>query len=380
MMNNPRIRLLILIRSLESGGAQRQLIELCKAIDNTLFSVVVATFYDGGSLRPELEAIEGVTLLSLRKKGRWDVLLFLFRLWYTTRRIKPDIVHGYMGTANELGLITGRAVGAKVVWGIRASNMDLSRYDWLSVWGYRVGIWFSRFSDLIIANSYAGKAHHVAQGYPSDRFAIIQNGIDTQYFDVNPHARQQMRRQWGVNDNDNLIGLVGRLDPIKDHPTFLRAAALLVQERTDVRFVCAGDGPSTYKQELEALAERLNLTGRVIWAGACSDMIAVYNALDIGTSSSYGEGFSNVIAEAMACGVPCVVTDVGDSARIVGDSGMVVAPQNPQAIASVWTNILEMLNEERVILSGSVRERIVREYSVQTLARKTEALLMGLLP
>src|SRR5438128_1272138 len=119
------IRLLFLIRSLDRGGAQRQLVELAKGLDKTRFEVTVATFYDGGALRGEIEGADGVAVLSLHKKGRWDLLPFVWRLLQTVRRVRPQVIHGYMGVANELSLLVGRLVGALVVWGLRASDMDL---------------------------------------------------------------------------------------------------------------------------------------------------------------------------------------------------------------------------------------------------------------
>lgn len=373
------IRLCFLIRSLDRGGAERQLTELIKGLDRSRFAVTVATFYDGGALRPEIESTEGVQVLSLHKKGRWDALPSLWRLAQIIRQVKPQIVHGYLAVANELALM-GRLAGAKVVWGLRASNVDFSRYDWFSAWSFRIAAWLSRFTDLIVVNSHAGKRHHVAQGYCGTRMLVIHNGFDTARFHPDDEAGRRMRRAWGIGAHERLIGLVGRLDPMKDHPTFLRAAVLLARARQDVRFVCVGDGPVSYRRELQALATELGLGERLVWAGALSDMRAVYNALDIATSSSsFGEGFSNVTGEAMACGVPCVVTDVGDSATIVGNSGQIVPPGAPPALLAAWERLLDLPIEDRAALGRAARERIVDEYSLQQLVCKTEAALTTLL-
>jgi glycosyltransferase involved in cell wall biosynthesis len=160
---------------------------------------------------------------------------------------------------------------------------------------------------------------------------------------------------------------------MKDHPTFFKAAALLVQEHRNVRFMCIGDGSVDYKLELQSLSKELRLKDRLIWAGTRNDMPAVYNAFDIATSSSsYGEGFPNVIGEAMACGVPCVVTDVGDSALITDDIGIVVPPNNPEALKSGWKQLLEKDRSE-IALRGRVR--IVENFSVKQLIRQTEKVI-----
>ena len=201
-------------------------------------------------------------------------------------------------------------------------------------------------------------------------FLFIPNGIDTEWFRSDPEARQRIRTEWGLTESEKLIGLVGRLDPMKDHPTFLRAAAMLSQERGDVRFVCVGDGPTDYRRELSALGKELGLTQRLIWAGVREDIPAVYNALDIVTSSSsYGEGFPNVVGEAMACEVPCVATDVGDSAWIVGETGVVVSPKDPEALAAGWKTSLARHGSEMAL---EARLRVEENFSVERLIEQTE--------
>jgi glycosyltransferase involved in cell wall biosynthesis len=218
--------------------------------------------------------------------------------------------------------------------------------------------------------------HAVANGFPKNRMVVIPNGIDTERFCPEPEARQRVRAEWGVAEDEKLIGLVGRLDPMKDHPTFLRAASLLSQERDDVHFVCVGDGPAGYRRELHVLTENLGLVQHLTWAGVREDMSAVYNALDIVTSSSaYGEGFSNVVGEAMACGVPCVATDVGDSAWIVGDQRLVVPPSNPEALAARWQDVIDKASEAQSSIGLNLRERVVHNFSLDHMIERTIKVL-----
>src|SRR5262249_37999795 len=156
-----------------------------------------------------------------------------------------------------------------------------------------------------------------------------------------PEHGRRVRAAWGLV-GEPLIGLVGRVEATKDYPTFLKAAARLSAARPDVRFVCVGEGSAAHAAELRALAQSLHVEGSVIWAGIRHDMPAVYNALDVLTSASVGESFSNVIAEAMACGVPCVVTHVGNSPSIVGETGLIVAPGDPDALAAQWQLLLDL--------------------------------------
>ena len=254
--------------------------------------------------------------------------------------------------------------------------MDSTRYDWLAEVDFKLNCWMSRFPDAIIANSRAGCAYHVAQGYPSGKTVVIPNGVDTDKFYPDLQARAGLRKEWGVTEQDNLVGIVGRLDPMKDHPVFLKAAALLRKERKNIRFVCVGDGPEDYRHTLHTLATRLGLGDCLLWVAARDDMPAVYNALDVAAStSSFGEGLSNVTSEAMACGVPCVVTDVGDSAWLVGNHGEVVPPKNHAALKKA----IEKLLDQRPYAGAQIRQRVIDELSTKKLVLNTESLLQGLL-
>lgn len=374
------IRILFLTRRFEAGGAERQLIELVKGLDKARFSVTVVAFYAGGALFPEIESVPNIQVFSLAKAGRCDVLPFLWRLWCTARAARPHILYGYMGVANELCLLVGRMLRAKVVWGLRSSNMDFARYDWAAGWIFRLGAWLSSFPDLIILNSQAGMRHHLAHGYAGRCMVVIPNGIDVERYRVDQEAGQRIRAEWGVGPRETLIGLVARLDPMKDHPTFLRAAAQLVQEQPNVRFVCVGDGPAAFTAELRALSLALGVEKWMIWAGARADVPAVHNALDIASSSSsFGEGFSNAVGEAMACGVPCVVTDTGDSAMIVATTGVIVPSRDATALAEAWKRLLNFSKEEQRAVGVKARERIVEEFNIRTMVARTETAFKSFL-
>lgn len=363
------MKIAFLISSLGLGGAERQLVTLAKGLHERGFETSVMVFYSGGALEKDLRDAR-VPVHSLEKRHRWDVFGFFLRFIRLLWRERPYILHSYLGIANIIAIMLKPLLPSnRTVWGLRASNVDLSKYDWLTRLIYRLENLLSRFADLIIANSQMGYEYAVSQGFPRDKMVVIPNGIDIERFRPDRAHRERMRALWQVTDAEKLIGLVARFDPIKDHPTFIKAAALLAEERKDVRFVCVGDGPAAYGQELHALADSLGLNDRLIWVGSSEEMVAVYNAFDILTSSSYSEGFSNVIGEAMACGVPCVVTNVGDSARIVGDTGVVIPPQDPQAMAEGWKQLLNAPSQDQ--LRSASRARIEKEFSTQALIDKT---------
>lgn len=367
--------ILFLARSLDRGGAERQLVVLAKGLASRGHAVSVAVFFGGGVYETEL-AEAGVCVLNLGKTGRWDILPFLNRLVHLLRKKRPTVLHSYLGVPNILATVLKPLLpGTRIVWGVRASNVDLSRYDWLSRLAYALECRLARFADLIIANSHAGATYAVKHGFPAQRVVVIPNGIDTERFRFDPQGRGQIRAEWHIREGELLIGLVARLDPMKDHTMFLQAASLLAAKFPNLRFVCVGNGAPDYSESLKQMAVVLGLGERMIWTGARDDMPAVYSALDIASSSSFGEGFSNTVAEAMACSVPCVVTEVGDSALIVGDTGSVTPPGDHSALAAAIGRLIDRPHEERLVLGEVCRARVVSEFGIDRLIQRTEEAL-----
>lgn len=365
--NPPALSILLLIRSLNVGGSERQLVQLAEALKERGHQVTVAVYYSGGVLEEPLRRL-GVPLLDLRKRGRWDIFGFLFRLAKQVRKARPDVLYSFLNTSNLLSAAIAPFVpSVRRVWSVRASNMDLNAYDWLARLAYRVECALSRRADLIISNSHSGLEFAVANGFPRDRMIVVANGIDTDRFSPDPAARARVRAGWGITDDQILVGMLARLDPMKDYPTFLRAAALAAAGRPDLRFVCVGEG--ALRAELERLAAELGLEQRLAWVGRWDEPGAALNAFDIFCSTSlFGEGFSNSVAEAMACGLPCVVTDVGDSARIVGAVGRCVPPGDPVAVAEA---LLETIRDLGSFDREGVRRRVIECFSVEALAENT---------
>jgi glycosyltransferase involved in cell wall biosynthesis len=367
---------LLLTRSLNYGGSERQLVNLATGLKKRGMNVTVATFYAGGALTKELES-ERVAVLSLQKHSRWELFGFVLRSVQLFRRIRPAILHSYLPTANILAaLLKPFCPYARIVWGLRASNMQLDRYgllDQIQAW---VESKLAFLTDLIIVNSQAGFEYAAQRGFPRNKMVVIPNGIDVERFYPDSEAGNRMRKEWEIAQDEVLIGLVGRLDPMKGHDTFIKAAALLARERNDTQFLCIGDGPQAFKQSLVALSQEMGLGNRLMWISASDDVAAVYNGLDLVTScSSYGEGFSNVIGEAMACGKVCVVTDVGDSRRIVGDTGYVVPPRDPSALSSAWQLALKPGCADRARCGKMARDRVLEHFSLERLIDETSRVL-----
>lgn len=367
-------RVLLLLRSLERGGAERQASLLARTLAEKGLDVVLATFYDGGALRAEIEG-SGVRVLSLQKKSRWEVALFALRLFRAVRRERPDVLYSFLTVPNVVAvLMKPLLTRTRVVIGVRASNMDLRDYDWFARITDRVEAMLARWADVVIANSLSGKVHAEARGFPAGSITVVPNGIDTDLFTVDDKAGDKVRLEWGVADSDVLVGLVARFDPMKDHETFVRAAVHVLNEFPQARFVCVGGGSSSIRERVRTLAEQCGVDARFIWSDGRNDMPAVFNAVDIAClSSRYGEGFPNAIAEAMSCGTPCVATDVGDVAEILGDCGLVVPPGNASLLAEAILSLARMRKHERTALGGAARARVKERYGRQQLAASTVA-------
>ncbi len=375
------MRIAFVIDKLNFGGAEHQLVQLVRNISKRRFEVRVIIFHAGGDLRNRLDEIPGVTVHSLCKKNRWHLFKTVFRLFRLVRGFQPDVIHSYLSGTNEICLMVARLLNIKVVWGIRVSDIDAADFHPITRFSFFLGSRLSRYTDLVIVNSYAGLGYHIQCGYPKDKMTVIHNGIDIDRFHPDRRSGLKLISELGVPQNIPLIGIIGRLHPMKDHTTFIHAAAELIKKGEKVRFVCVGNGEDGFKQRLKALSASRGLSDRLLWVDARPDMASVYNALTIlSSTSAYGEGFSNTIGEAMACGVPCVVTDVGDSRHIVGDCGIVVPPKDPYALMKGWMKILGSDPQNLQTIRRNSRQRIVDHFALERMIQKTETALLNMMP
>lgn len=369
------MKVCFLIRSLQRGGAERQCVLLAKGFKKLGHNVNVLVFYSGGDLYQEL-VNAGISVTSLEKQRRWELVGFLWRVRLCLRKERPDILYSLLQVSNVLAVVAKLFVPTmKAVWGVRTAFMDLSYYDWLVRFSYWLEPRLSPLADLIIVNSEAGIQYAKQKGYCTARMVVIPNGIDTDTFVEDSSKGSRLRELWGVGNRELLIGLVARVDPIKDYATFLRAADLVAKRCSQVRFVCIGEGDPAYKASLVSLAEELGLTSRIIWAGECQDMPVAYSALDLFCLTSLAEGLPNVLLEAMACGRICVVTDVGDALRIVGNTGYVVRPGDPEALCAAWLKAMSVSDSEKAAQSRMARQRIINQFSVKQLLEETSHIL-----
>jgi glycosyltransferase involved in cell wall biosynthesis len=370
------MKIVLLVRSIGCGGAERQLMLLAKRLARR-HEVSILTFYDANDFFQPIVQDESVRVISLGKRTRWDIFRTLTGFLKAIGGLKPDVVYAFMNTASILSLFARfTKPKPRIVWGIRSSNMDLARYGLLPRLLRRVECTLSGLADLAISNSEAGRVQAVEDGYRAE-IRVVPNGIDTNAFVFDEKTGQGVRQHLGIPEDATLIGMVARHDPMKGYEIFLEAAALYLSVHPDAYFLLVGDGESSYTESLKRKATSLQLTDRVIWAGRMSDVAACYSAMDVFTSSSlYGEGFSNSIGEAMSCGLTCVVTDVGDSSRIVGSTGIVVPANSPQDLAQGWLKSRELLDGGSKRFRPLCRDRIIAHFSDENMVTLTEASLI----
>lgn len=363
--------------SLERGGAERQLVNLAIGLNGRGHDVRVVVFRSGGELEKECERA-GLPVGTLQDGSGGGMLGCFLRLVQLLKRDRPAILHSYLPVVNIAATLAAPFANVKnLVWGVRSSFVDFSHYAFLVRVADRLQRYLSSRCQQIIANSEAGKEVLVSQGVDSKKIMVIPNGIDIRAFSINRPSGHQLRRNWGVEAEEILIGLVGRLDPMKDHETFLSAVALLVPRVDKVRFVCVGGGSSLRTADLQKFQNEMGLDGKILWAGEQSDMPSVMNALDMLCLSSIGEGFPNVLGEALACGVPCVSTSVGDAAMVINDPIAIVPPRNPQQMAGAMEQMISRIRDGGID-GAKLRDRIVSCYSIEALIEKTEDRLLKL--
>ena len=314
------------------------------------------------------------------KRGRWDLAGFFIRLVRAVREVKPDILHGYLAESNLMtALLKPFVRGMKIIWGLRDSQTDAALYGGLGRLSFRLGTLLSGRADRIIANSASGRDYYRDHGYPRTKITVIPNGIDTERFAPDAKAGACVRAEWNLGNNAFVFGHVGRLSPMKDHATLLRAAEIVFHDHPRARLVCIGGGDENYAAGLRTLAGELGIPDKVLWLPPRPDMTPAYNAFDaLVSSSSFGEGFSNVTAEAMACGVPCAATDVGDSAMIVNDARFTVPPMQPELLAAAMTRLISLDAGDLAHLTAHSRSRITQNFSTPHLIRRTREVLQEL--
>ncbi|MFK4765856.1 glycosyltransferase [Desulfobaculum sp. SPO524] len=422
-----------IITGLGVGGAETSLARLAPRLARRGVVQQVVSLLPPGPLAAPLEAA-GVPVASLHLRRGAPSPAALWRLVRLLRRENPDVVQTWLYHADLLGLVAaGLARRGQVVWNIRCADMDLSRYARTTAWTVAACARLSGRPAAVVTNSGRAAWYHTHKlGYHPRRVEVIPNGFDGEVFRpespptsppshssehspehlpqqssdlpqnqfINPslesslkqapeghveHAQdgglapgaRRRREAWGIGPEAFVIGMAARFDPMKGHDVLAQALGRLGPESGVVCVLC-GEGMEASNAELVALLDSAGASAMVRLVGRQEDMPGFYTALDVAVTASHTESFPNAVGEAMACGVPCVVTDVGDAAEIVAETGLVVAPGAPEDLARAIRAMRDMPRQDRQRRGAVARERVLLCYGVDVMTEKYMRLYQSL--
>jgi glycosyltransferase involved in cell wall biosynthesis len=368
------MKVLHVITGLNDGGAEAVLYRLVTRDQNDTHHVVSLTGL--GKYGPWL-LDQGVTVTALDMPRGRLTMRGLCTLWQTVRSERPAVIQTWMYHADLLGGLVGRLVGVPVVWGIHNTLLEAGKSSRNTIFVARLSAVLSgQVPRVIVYCSDAAWFAHESMGYKPKRIAIIDNGIDTVYFSPDLEKRLYLRKLWGVPVGVPVLGMVARFDPYKDHENLFEALGALKQRGVDFRLALVGQDMDLSNALLCEWRQRHGLADKVLLLGPTLDVPGVMSALDVHVLSSSAESFGNVVAEAMACGTPCVATDVGAIRKIIGDTGWVVPSRDSEALAQGIQQALAAMKDvvrwrDRQI---RCRARIEREFGVQRMVEHYRAV------
>lgn len=349
--------------------------KLLSRLDRYEFESQVVSLLDRGAMGERIEPL-GIRVRVLEMPRGPRALVGILRLVRWLRENPVDIIQCWMYHADLVGGLAGRLAGVRrVIWGIRQSTIDPRGTKRSTLWIAKTCARLSGFVPVrIVCCSQGARQGHAALGYDAAKMVVIPNGFDVDAFRPDPARGGEVRRELGIPEGAPLVGLVARFHPQKDHRTFLAAARRVGERFPNAHFLLCGEGIDSGNATLSGWVRAFGLGERVHLLGERGDVPRLTAALDVACSTSFAEGFPNAVGEAMACGVPCVVTDVGDSAELVGDTGRVVPPEKPNALADGVIELLTAGPEGRRRLAEAARTRVAERYSLPAVVERYQDL------
>ena len=370
------VKIIHVITGLDDGGAEAVLYRLCSN-DHLNMHIVVSLMGKGkyGTLLHE----EGITVHWLNMPQGRVTISGMVKLYRLIRSLKPDVVQTWMYHADLVGGVLARLAGvSRVFWGIHNSTLEPGKSRRSTIAVARLNAYLSRWipAGIVCCAERAREVHQIL-GFAAEKLMVIPNGYDLNRFKPDATARLRLRAEWSVDHDVPLLGMVGRFDPQKDHENLLSALARIKQADIHFRCVLVGRGLGADNVQLVTWLDQYSLRNEVLLLSQRNDVPAVMNALDLHVlSSSYGEAFPNVVAEAMACGTPCVTTDVGDAAFMVGDTGWVTLPSDAVQLAGAIKSALTARGDvaDWQVRCEAVRMRVVEHFSLEKMVAAYHAV------
>lgn len=366
---------------LGSGGAERQIVQLCNRVDKRKINVILVLYHNSGLFLDLLEKSKDVNVITLHAPKSFLGMNRIVSLVKIIKKHKPSIVYSYLENVNVVtGICRFFIKNTKIVWGIRVSKYSSSTRSFKDVVIHKLACMLSRKADLVIANNRRGLIQFQEVGYVLRSSEVILNGIDSEWFKFRKDLRTVLRDQLNITNDTIVIGQMARVVKEKGHETLIKAVSLLKRKYNiqNIVILFIGRGREALIEELTELHKSLNPETKLLWLGQRSDSKTILSACDIVTLASHeGDGFPNVIGEALSLERPVVVTDVGDCREIFGGTAFVVEPKNPEAIADAWFDIIQ--NPSKAAKYSKAGRRLIKEhYSVKRSAERTENALLEL--
>ncbi len=369
------IKVMHVITTLGPAGAETMLCRLASGMDASRFENEVVSLTGILDLADRMQRI-GVRVRTLGMKASVPNPLLVLRLAQWIRGSKPDLIQTWMCHANFVGAFAARLAGnVPVVWGIHDSGLDSSMGNRRTMLVDRACALLSRkYAARIVCCCEASLRFYKELHYAPEKLEVIPNGFDVEQFKPDPAAHASLREELGIPAETLLIGIAARFHPHKDHHNFIEAAARLHKELPAVHFLLCGLDITWQNSQLAEWIEAAGLRDCCHLLGVRQDVSRLFAGMDIATTASRCEAFPIVIGEAMACGTPCVVTDVGDSALIVDDTGSVVAPGDPDALAEAWRKLIEAGPEVRRRLGMAARRRVQQHFALPAIVERYQTI------
>lgn len=357
-----------IITGLGNGGAEMMLYKLLKHSDKNKYDFQVISMMNEGIMGEKIRNLNIPVYTLDMKRGipSFKVILKVLKICEDV-----DIIQTWMYHANLLGFVIAKILKRRIIWGIHHSNLEKDKNKKSTLFIAKINAFLSKWVDVIVSCSIVAKENHIKYGYSLKNIEVIPNGFELEKFYYIENAKNKLIEEFPIVKDKLIFSLVARYEILKDHKTCLEAMKIIKEKFTQnfILLLC-GKNINQENKELINLIVKNKLENNVLLLDRRDDIPIIMSATDIYVSSSSGEGFPNVIGEAMACETPCVVTDVGDSAYIVGDTGRIVERQNPKKLAMEIINFIE--SEEYIKNKKRCRERIINNFKINKVVREYE--------